>query len=301
MNPAYTALGVLLFVAASAPAAPVVPDFEIIAGNRRVLLHDVRGDWAAVHYLPGLDDSAVYLNELSRRCDLLAGVTHFVLVAASPAAVENFTMRQVEGSSLLMRSDADGAIARSLNLFADSVLRAAVLIVDPAGEEVFRRVAASREEYPSLEELFSRLDRLTASSEVAVYNLGSESVAIKGYDPVAYFDSATAVPGRSDLTCRYRGVDYRFSSAGNRHRFAREPRKFFPTYGGWCATAMAEGKKVDIDPTNFKITDGRLFLFYKGWLGNARRDWDRNEAELTRRADDHWARLTASSPPAREQ
>jgi hypothetical protein len=77
-----------------------------------------------------------------------------------------------------------------------------------------------------------------------------------------------------------------------------DPDSFLPTYGGWCATAMADGRKVEIAPTNFKIAQGRLFLFYKGWLGNARNDWDKNEADLMRRADERWRRIAPSDSPA---
>ena len=97
--------------------------------------------------------------------------------------------------------------------------------------------------------------------------------------------------GKPGLTSRYRGVSYRFESEQNRHKFADNPEKFVPAYGGWCATAMAEGRKVEVDPEKFKVTEGRLFLFYKGWLGDARKDWNKDEKNLTVRANEQWRKI----------
>lgn len=61
---------------------------------------------------------------------------------------------------------------------------------------------------------------------------------------------------------------------------------------------MAEGDKVDIDPTSFKVTDGRLFLFYKGWLGDAKKKWEGDERSLTGMADQSWSKLAPQDRPA---
>ena len=84
---------------------------------------------------------------------------------------------------------------------------------------------------------------------------------------------------------------YRFASAASRDKFNVDPTRYLPAYGGWCATAMAKGDKVEIDPKNFKVTNGRLFLFYKGLFGNALNDWNKDEAGLTVMADSHWKEL----------
>ena len=124
------------------------------------------------------------------------------------------------------------------------------------------------------------------------YNLGADKVALKGYDPVAYLRKNQALKGRKEISAQHRGVTYWFASEENRKVFLESPEKYLPTYGGWCATAMAKGEKVEIDPANFKVTQGRLFLFYKGLWGNARKDWDKEEAGLTAKADANWKRIT---------
>lgn len=124
------------------------------------------------------------------------------------------------------------------------------------------------------------------------YNIpGKSSLAIEGYDPVSYFEASSPLKGDAKITSRYRGVVYRFASAANRAKFNTDPERYAPTYGGWCATAMARGEKVEIDPTNYKVSNGRLFLFYKGFLGNARNDWENDEKRLERDADAAWAKI----------
>ena len=35
---------------------------------------------------------------------------------------------------------------------------------------------------------------------------------------------------------------------------------YAPQYGGFCAMGAALGKKLDVDPTQFKVVDGKLYL-----------------------------------------
>ena len=123
------------------------------------------------------------------------------------------------------------------------------------------------------------------------YNLPAEKVALGGYDPVPYLAQNKAVKGSPHIPSTYRGVTCHFVNEDNRALFADNPEKYVPTYGGWCATAMAKGKKVEIDPANFKVTNGRLFLFYKNFLANARSDWEKDEAAQTKKADANWKRI----------
>jgi hypothetical protein len=54
----------------------------------------------------------------------------------------------------------------------------------------------------------------------------------------------------------------------------------------------AKGTKVEIDPTNFKVKDGRLHLFYKDFFSDALKDWNRNEKEWEPKADTNWKKTT---------
>jgi YHS domain-containing protein len=123
------------------------------------------------------------------------------------------------------------------------------------------------------------------------YNLGPDKVALQGYDPVNYFTKSQALKGRKEIRAQHRGVTYCFASEENKQQFTEAPDRYVPTYGGWCATAMAKGEKVEIDPTNFKITNGRLFLFFKAFYANAQKDWNKDETNLTAKADANWKKI----------
>ncbi|HSH96375.1 MAG TPA: YHS domain-containing (seleno)protein [Roseimicrobium sp.] len=129
------------------------------------------------------------------------------------------------------------------------------------------------------------------SVRIEQYNLPASKVALGGHDPVGYFTKAQPIKGRAEFAAVHQGVTYHFASTESRTMFLSAPDKYVPTYGGWCATAMAKGEKVEIDPANFKISNGRLFLFYKGLWGNARKDWDKDESAMTQRADASWKRI----------
>ncbi len=123
------------------------------------------------------------------------------------------------------------------------------------------------------------------------FNL-EESVAIQGYDPVAYFKQNKAVKGKKELAVVEAGVIYFFSSAESRELFKMTPAKYEPAYGGWCAYAMgAKGDKVAIDPGTFKIINNKLYLFYNKFFNNTLKDWNKDEAHLKTRADASWQKI----------
>ncbi len=98
-------------------------------------------------------------------------------------------------------------------------------------------------------------------------------LAIKGYDPVAYFTEGKAVKGSADFEQSWMNATWRFSSAAHREAFAKEPAKYAPQYGGYCAFGVSRGYAVGIDPEAWKIVDGKLYLNYnmdvqKQWLSD---------------------------------
>jgi len=58
-------------------------------------------------------------------------------------------------------------------------------------------------------------------------------VAIKGYDPVAYFTEGEAVKGKSEFSHSWNEAKWYFSSKTNRDLFASEPERYVPQYGGY--------------------------------------------------------------------
>ena len=117
-------------------------------------------------------------------------------------------------------------------------------------------------------------------------------LALEGYDPVAYFTQHKAVKGKATISAELEGVKYLFLSEANRTLFLGSPAMYKPQYGGWCAYAMgAKGEKVEVDPETFKITDGKLYLFYNKFFNNTLDSWNKDEARLKTSADKNWSKL----------
>jgi YHS domain-containing protein len=137
------------------------------------------------------------------------------------------------------------------------------------------------------------------------FNLDENGVALGGYDPVSYFDKSGPKEGKPAFSFVYRGVTYRFVSEENKKKFESDPVKWEPPYGGWCAWAVIDGDKVAIDPLNYEIIDGKVYLFYKGWLGNAKKKWDAKVTAETApktvsQADAGWSKLAKTDRDAYE-
>lgn len=127
--------------------------------------------------------------------------------------------------------------------------------------------------------------------KISQYNLENK-VAILGFDPVGYFTQGKAIKGRKEIAVSYQGITYRFSSTGNKEIFLKNPSKYEPQYGGWCAYAMGSaGEKVEINPETFKIIDGKLYLFYNAYFNNTLKSWNPDEANLKVKADINWKKI----------
>jgi hypothetical protein len=100
----------------------------------------------------------------------------------------------------------------------------------------------------------------SGGSGMALLNLDN-SVALHGYDPVAYFTRNRAVKGSKRIIERLGGAQYQFASSGDRYEFLRDAPRYQPQFGGYCATSLAMGRLEDIDPELFVIYDGKLYLF----------------------------------------
>lgn len=100
------------------------------------------------------------------------------------------------------------------------------------------------------------LDPASASA----VNVNGEGVAANGYDVVAYFTEGKPTPGSAAYTVEFDGAIYRFASAEHRDAFAADPAKYAPQFGGFCAVGASFGKKVDNDPTQWSVLDGKLYL-----------------------------------------
>jgi len=86
--------------------------------------------------------------------------------------------------------------------------------------------------------------------------------ALQGYDPVAFFTEKKPVKGDPSISSNINGATYYFSNAGNKAAFDKEPAKYEPQFGGYCAYGVSRGEFVKIEVDAFQIVDGRLLLQY---------------------------------------
>lgn len=102
-------------------------------------------------------------------------------------------------------------------------------------------------------------------------SVDANDLAIKGYDPVAYFADNGPVQGKAEYSATYNNAIYHFVNAANRDQFKADPQAYAPQYGGYCAFGVAMGKKFETDPEAWKIEGGKLYLnldksVQKRWL-----------------------------------
>lgn len=121
------------------------------------------------------------------------------------------------------------------------------------------------------------------------------SIAIKGYDPVAYFTEGKPMVGDPAITANWLGAEWHFANAKNRDLFVANPISYAPQYGGHCADGMAyvaTAVTINIDPTAWSVIDGKLYLSYDP--GSAKDLAD--GAGLIGKADKNWETFKATAP-----
>ena len=86
-------------------------------------------------------------------------------------------------------------------------------------------------------------------------------VILKGADVVAYFTQGKYVQGTPQIKSEYEGVTFRFSSAAHKALFDKEPKKYLPEFGGYCANGIAYGIPWGGDADTFSMMNGKLYIF----------------------------------------
>ena len=120
------------------------------------------------------------------------------------------------------------------------------------------------------------------------HNLG-----IQGYSPISYFEKNKAEMGLSKFSTKYKGKIYWFTSEDQIMTFKKNPDQYIPTFEAFCPYALALGRKVGIDPTNFKIVAGQLLLFHRTDEVDSLKAFNAsaNQDEILRRAKENYLSL----------
>jgi YHS domain-containing protein len=123
-------------------------------------------------------------------------------------------------------------------------------------------------------------------------NVDTNGVILKGYDPVAYFTRHQAVKGNPAIQTRFGGAIYYFVSVADKVAFSKNPSRYVPQYGGFCAYHLSKGELKDSDPGVFFIYKGKLYVCS---AADGAKEFRSNIDQNIRKADDYWL------PPGRAQ
>ncbi len=118
-------------------------------------------------------------------------------------------------------------------------------------------------------------------------------LAAHGYDVVAFFTEGKPVAGTGRFTAVHDGGAYRFASAENLRQFERNPEKYAPQYGGFCAYGVYVGAKFDGNPLLWKIVDGKLYFNLNEEIQSK---WVQDIPTHIAKADRNWAKISDKAP-----
>ena len=130
------------------------------------------------------------------------------------------------------------------------------------------------------------------SSNTAKVCVDSKGVILRGCDAVAFFRQGKPAKGNPGIESTYQGAIYLFASTADKSDFDKEPAKFAPRYGGFCAYGVANGVMTGIgDPDAFVVYKGKLYL---GGNQAALRGFMSEIDSNIDKADTNWRQLTGS-------
>ncbi len=121
--------------------------------------------------------------------------------------------------------------------------------------------------------------------DAEVYTGTFSSLAVGGYDAVAYFKMGKPVQGNAQFEIAYKGATWRFASRENLDAFRSKPEAYAPQYGGYCAWAVAQGYTASGDPQVWAIVGGKLYLNYDR---SVQAKWEKDIPGFIAKGDRNW-------------
>ena len=114
-------------------------------------------------------------------------------------------------------------------------------------------------------------------------------MGLKGYDPVSYFSDHKPAKGATDITTDWGGATWHFVSKEHRDAFAKNPERYAPQYGGFCAWGVAHGKLFDVDPEHgWAVVNNKLYVNLNADILTA---WRKEQRKFIKDADANWPKL----------
>jgi YHS domain-containing protein len=116
----------------------------------------------------------------------------------------------------------------------------------------------------------------------------AKGVELGGYCPVAYVAMNRAVKGSPEHTSVHQGRTYHLTNADAKKMFDAAPARYQPAYDGLCATGVAMGMKLESDPTQFVVHNGRAYLFSDA---KAKAMFEKDRSGIIAKADANWPKV----------
>ena len=82
-------------------------------------------------------------------------------------------------------------------------------------------------------------------------------LAIKGYNPVAYFTLQRATPGVGKFEYQWDEHRWQASSAAHRELFKADPVRYAPQFANFCAVALSRAEVREVNPEYWLISDDK--------------------------------------------
>ena len=125
-------------------------------------------------------------------------------------------------------------------------------------------------------------------------NIDNSNIALQGYSPVSYADLGLAQKGVKEFKSEYKKITYYFTSAEQKSTFDKNPEKYLPQYGGFCAFGIYAGAKFRPDPNKFISKNGKYFLYLYNLELDAQQLWinEKNHDKLVSTANKNWQSLS---------
>ncbi len=127
----------------------------------------------------------------------------------------------------------------------------------------------------------------------ATPNTATSTTGVQGYDLVSYHSINGPTRGSGHYASEHNGVIYLFASKENKRMFEKNPQKYLPAYGGYCAYGVSVGKKFIGDPEVWKVVDGILYLNLDKKI---QKEWLKDVPGRIEAANTKWEKIKDKSP-----
>ena len=131
----------------------------------------------------------------------------------------------------------------------------------------------------------------TAGHTTQLVNVDKNGLILEGHDPVAFFTDDKPVKGKDAFQSTFHGATYYFASAEHKAMFDKDPAKYEPQFGAFCAYAVSVGRTASIDVKTFSIVEGRLVVQYSAKVAGL---WKKDPLGNLKRADKYWPAVVAN-------